>query len=214
MRKRRCAGWWTLEGGAMVVKVCGITNREDGEAALAQGATALGFNFWPGSPRYVDPEMAREFAPSLDTLRVGVFVNAPAGEVARAAEAAKLHVAQLHGTSSAPGGLAIWRAVAVKDDFRAELLDDPAAEAFLLDAPAGALHGGTGRTFDWNLVRGAGRRIILAGGLDGSNVARAIETAHPWGVDACSRIESSPGKKDHEKMAAFVRAALAASRIS
>ncbi len=85
-------------------------------------------------------------------------------------------------------------------------------EALVLDGPAGELYGGAGRTFDWTLAGGCGQRIVLAGGLDAANVARAIELARPWGVDACSRIESAPGKKDHQKMSEFLRAARAALR--
>ncbi len=80
----------------------------------------------------------------------------------------------------------------------------------LLDGPAGELYGGSGRTFDWALARAAGIRIVVAGGLDAANVAEAIAVAHPWGIDACSRIEAAPGKKDHAKMQAFIQAALQA----
>ena len=96
-----------------------------------------------------------------------------------------------------PAGLRVWKAVRVSEGF---ILPDCPAEALLLDGPAGALHGGSGKTFDWSLAAGAARKIILAGGLDASNVREAIAAARPWGVDACSRLESSPGKKDHVKM--------------
>ena len=84
------------------------------------------------------------------------------------------------------------------------------AEALLLDGPAAGLYGGSGRSFDWQLAARSGKRIIVAGGLDAGNVARAIELANPWGVDACSRIESAPGIKDHRKMIEFLLAAKAA----
>ena len=90
--------------------------------------------------------------------------------------------------------------------------DDCPAEALLLDGPAAELYGGAGKTFDWTLAGVTTRRIILAGGLDASNVAQAIALVHPWGVDACSRIESAPGKKDHRKMTEFLEAARAALR--
>jgi len=94
----------------------------------------------------------------------------------------------------------------------ARLAEQPghAAEALVLDGPAGELYGGAGQTFDWALAQGSARRIVLAGGLDASNVARAVAVARPWGVDACSRIESAPGKKDHQKMSEFLQAAKAA----
>ncbi len=195
----------------MLVKICGITVRDDAVAAIDAGAGALGFNFWPKSPRYISPDTAAAIAPNAaGVLRVGVFVGESAARIREIAAAVDLDVVQLHGEFDPPGEARIWRAVAVRGDFSPSLLTG-AAEAFLLDAPAGELHGGSGRTFDWDLVRGLDRRIVLAGGLDASNVERAIEVARPWGVDACSRLESSPGKKDHRKVADFCKAALKAS---
>jgi phosphoribosylanthranilate isomerase len=195
----------------MIVKVCGITHEADARAAVAAGANALGYNFWPRSPRFITPDDAARFAPGVaGALRVGVFVDSPPGEIARVAQRAALDVVQLHGSAAAPAGIRYWRAAPVRDDFDPASLHDAGAEAYLLDAPSGALHGGTGRTFDWSRVRGAGVRVVLAGGLDGSNVAGAIAAARPWGVDACSRLESSPGRKDHAKVAAFVAHARAA----
>ncbi len=194
----------------MMVKICGITNREDALAAVEGGAAALGFNFWPRSPRAVTIEHAAELMAALPAgvLKAGVFVNQPeAGEIARCLG---LDVVQLCGEETPadyPSGVRVWKAVRVGENF---MLPDCPAEALLLDGPAGALHGGSGRTFDWRLAAGAARKIILAGGLDASNVREAIAAARPWGVDACSRLESSPGKKDHVKMAAFLKAALAA----
>jgi phosphoribosylanthranilate isomerase len=194
----------------MMVKICGITNREDALAAIEGGAAALGFNFWPNSPRYLAPERAAELLANLpDTVwKVGVFVNEPLENVRALAAALKLDAVQLHGDSPFPAGLRVWKALAVDAAFHPELLDQFPAEAFLLDAPGGALYGGTGRSFDWRRIAGLRHRIILAGGLDAANVREAIRTARPWGVDACSRLESAPGKKDHRKMAAFLKAAL------
>jgi phosphoribosylanthranilate isomerase len=196
----------------MIVKVCGITSQADALAAIDAGANALGFNFWQGSPRYLDPEAA-DFIPALPVLKVGVFVDCAAIEVAKIATRLQLDVVQLHGASGAPAGVRYWRAASVRDGFDTATLRDQGAEAYLLDAPAGALHGGTGKTFDWTLIRNASRHIVVAGGLDASNVAMAISTARPWGVDACSRLESAPGRKDHAKVAAFVAAARAASLV-
>jgi phosphoribosylanthranilate isomerase len=185
----------------MILKVCGITCQEDADAAVEYGANAIGFNFYPKSPRYIDPELAARIETPAGVLRVGVFVG-KTGQIAR------LDVVQIHGNTEtaaeSPGNLPVWLAVQVKETL--ELPDVP-ADAFLLDGPAGELYGGSGKTFDWSLVRNAGRRIIVAGGLDGSNVARAVEIARPWGVDACSRIERAPGKKDHQKMKEYLSAA-------
>ena len=195
----------------MMVKICGITNRGDALAAVEGGASALGFNFHPPSPRYIAPASAQPILAELPpaVLKVGVFVNEPADAVAALAGQIGLDIVQLHGESPEfPAGLRVWRALSVTADFDIASLDAIPAEAFLLDAPAGKLYGGTGRTFNWSLARGARRPVILAGGLDETNVRRAIDEARPWGVDACSRLESSPGRKDRARMAQFLKAAL------
>jgi phosphoribosylanthranilate isomerase len=196
----------------MIVKVCGITNAEDAAVAIGEGANAIGFNFYPRSPRYIAPEQAARI-PTPGARRVGVFVNESPELIAEIARIAALDTAQLHGKAIAsyPAHIAIWKARQVTAAF--ELSPDAAAnaEAMLLDGPAGELYGGAGRTFDWTLARAAGIRIVVAGGLDAANVAEAIAVARPWGVDACSRIEAAPGKKDHAKMQAFIQAALRAA---
>jgi phosphoribosylanthranilate isomerase len=196
----------------MIVKVCGITNRDDAEAAIAGGASALGFNFYPQSPRYIDPNRAAEIVANLPPRiwKVGVFVNEHPHRIAEIASQARLDIAQLHGdeTESAyPAGIRIWKAARVDANFRVINLEANRAEAILLDAPAEQAYGGTGRTFDWTRAAGSTLRIILAGGLDASNVRQAIAAANPWGVDVCSRIESQPGRKDHFKMAQFLKEA-------
>lgn len=193
----------------MMVKICGITNAEDARVSADHGAGALGFNFWPKSPRFLEPSAAARIAAGVAILKVGVFVNESAERIAAVVREAGLDIAQLHGDCGLPPRTRLWRALSVKKDFDPAALDDTAFEAFLLDAPAGDLYGGTGTAFDWNVARGLNRRILVAGGLDAGNVRAAIETIRPWGVDACSRLESSPGKKDHEKVAAFLAAALA-----
>jgi phosphoribosylanthranilate isomerase len=211
----------------MILKICGITNQEDATAAVEGGANAIGFNFHPPSPRYIAPEHAGEIGTPAGVRRVGVFVNEARGRVEEVARIAALTVAQLHGDEAPaeyPAGLAVWKGVRVTEGFDLSRYDECPAEALLLDGPAGEMFGGAGKSFDWSVAgepdegvrRGPGGpphksiRIILAGGLDGSNVARAIALAHPWGVDACSRIESAPGKKDLRKMRAFLEAAGAA----
>ncbi len=199
----------------MILKVCGITNTEDAAAAIAAGATALGFNFYPRSPRYIDPAKAAEISSDAGVRRVGVFVNETPARVEEIARIAALDVAQLHGDEDPevfPKTVTVWKALRVTAGFDGSRYDGWPAEALLLDGPASELYGGAGKTFDWRLAGGSSRHIILAGGLDASNVAQAIEAAHPWGVDACSRIESAPGKKDHKKMTAFLEAAKAAAR--
>jgi len=197
----------------MILKICGITNQEDADAAVEAGANAIGFNFYRRSPRYLAPERAAEIATPGGVRRVGVFVNERRADVEETARVVRLDAAQLHGDETAadfPAELAVWKAANVTGDFDFARYAECAAEALLLDGPAGELYGGSGRTFDWTVARGARVRIILAGGLDASNVARAVELARPWGVDACSRIESAPGRKDLRKMREFLRAAGAA----
>ncbi len=194
----------------MMVKICGITNREDALAAIDGGASALGFNFYSKSPRHVTPERAAEIASGLSVLKVGVFVNEAPERVAEIARLVGLDIVQLHGDERAedyPTGLRVWKAVRVNGNLRAASLDSCPAEAVLLDTASKEAYGGTGKTFDWSLATGSSKRIILAGGLDASNVRQAIAIGKPWGVDVCSRIESSPGRKDHGKMAEFLKEA-------
>jgi phosphoribosylanthranilate isomerase len=201
----------------MIVKICGITNLEDAQAAIAGGANALGFNFYPRSKRYIGiadaTKLLDRLAPGI--LRVGVFVNEPAERVADLVKRIGLHVAQLHGDEKPeqyPAGVRVWKAAHVDEQFSLAAWENCPAEALLLDSPANGEHGGSGQSFDWARAAGAGdRHIILAGGLDESNVRDAIRLVKPWGIDACSRLERAPGRKDHVKMAAFIRAALEAS---
>jgi len=192
----------------MMIKICGITNLVDAKAAEEAGASAIGFNFYKDSPRYVSPTGASLIAEKLgaNVMKVGVFVDEHADVVARVAIQVGLDVAQLYGLADARG-MRIWRAVPADDTFDFALSDET-AEALLVDTPSETLLGGTGETFDWSIVRGAKKKIIVAGGLDAGNVRRAIDIAQPWGVDACSRLEKSPGIKDHEKMRRFIEAAL------
>lgn len=191
----------------MIVKVCGITNAEDAAAAVAGGANALGFNFYAGSPRYITPDAAAAIATPAGVKRVGIFVDESRAKVEEIARAVSLDVAQLHGLETEadyPAHITVWKAVRVSAESGMSLLHSGRAEAFLLDGPS------SGRTFDWAIAREFPWRVILAGGLDASNVAEAVAVARPWGVDACSKIESAPGKKDHKKMNEFLQAARAA----
>jgi phosphoribosylanthranilate isomerase len=191
----------------MILKICGITNQEDATAAIAGGATAIGFNFYRRSPRYLAPERAAGIQSAPGVRRVGVFVDEARERVEEIARIAALDVAQLHGDETPadyPASLAVWKAVRVGEVFDLSRLRDCPVEALLLDGPA------SGTPFDWRLAAPAPKPVILAGGLDASNVAEAVALAHPWGVDACSRIESAPGKKDYRKMNEFLQAAKAA----
>ena len=197
----------------MILKICGITTQPDANAALAAGANAIGFNFYPKSPRYIAPVSAAAIGTAEGVRRVGVFVNEPPERIQEIALAARLDVAQLHGDESPdqyPATLSVWKAVRVGPGFDLANYVSLPAEALVLDGPAGEQYGGAGQTFDWRLASATGLRVVLAGGLDASNVARAIQLAHPWGVDACSKIESTPGIKDHQKMNDFLQAAKAA----
>jgi len=197
----------------MIVKICGITNQQDADAAVAGGATAIGFNFYPRSPRFIAPAEAGRIETPVGIRRVGVFVNERPAAVQQMAAEVRLDVAQLHGDESPadyPAAISVWKAARVSVGFDLAGLEWGDVEAVLLDGPAAELYGGAGKTFDWALAHASTRRIILAGGLDAGNVAVAVSLARPWGVDACSRIESAPGKKDHRKMNEFLQAARAA----
>jgi phosphoribosylanthranilate isomerase len=199
------------------VKICGITTWEDARLSIDLGASALGFNFYPPSPRATSPANAwsiiRRLPPFVET--VGVFVNWPPLVVDALARALRLGAVQLHGAES-PGEVdelirtqRVIKAVRVKTGFRvASLARYRAADAILLDGFARGLHGGTGRTLDWKLARTAGRygRIILAGGLTPENIAEAIRVAEPYAVDVASGVEARPGRKDPARLRALFAA--------
>jgi len=206
----------------MLIKICGITNLEDANVAIAAGANALGFNFYVRSPRYISPQAARKIIDeiSAEVLTVGVFVNEEsAAKVEEIASVAGVAAVQLHGDES-PAFAAelkqrqVIKAFGVNDGFEPALAAAFPADAVLLDAFDRRLHGGTGRTIDWSLARATRElvpRLILAGGLSAENIAAAIEKVQPYGVDACSALESSPGKKDHKHLRSFVEAARSSS---
>lgn len=182
----------------MMVKVCGITRREDAQVAAEAGASAIGFIFYPQSPRYIAPERAVGLGEGLDLWKVGVFVDETPAAIEAIMRAAHLDVAQIYGDGT-PAGARVWKAVRVTDSFDGWL--SQGAEAVFLDSVK------NGVSFDWKLARNAAAKVIVAGGLDASNVAAAIDAAKPWGVDASSKLESAPGIKDHDKVRAFVKAA-------
>lgn len=188
----------------MMIKICGITNRQDALAAVEAGATALGFNFYPKSPRYISPSAAAVIAAHVNVLKVGVFVDAP--DAVEVAEQAGMDVVQMHGAETpaqVPVGRRVWKAFRVTPEWDASVMAEYAVEAFLLDGPSP----GAGEVFDWRRAAGL-RNIILAGGLGPDNVSEAIRQVRPWGVDACSRLERAPGVKDYDKMRRFIKAAM------
>jgi phosphoribosylanthranilate isomerase len=209
------------------VKICGITTPEDGAYAIRAGADAIGLNFYSGSRRCVDRQRADQIIGALPSgaIKVGVFVNASAAEVHDTADALRLEFVQLHGDEP-PEMLAELADLQVIRAFRFGPLGwDPCRSyldccdrlaslpcALLVDAYRQGEYGGTGEAPDWPTIRKhrelhLGLPLILAGGLRPDNVARAIAIAEPYSVDTASGVESSPGVKDHSKLASFVAAA-------
>lgn len=199
------------------VKICGITSVEDALAAVEAGADALGFMFYPPSPRNLTPEAAREIIGALPPFvaRVGVFVDATADEIRRTIAASGIDTLQLHGRET-PEFCAAWSPYPVLKAFRVrgpeslEALPAYRGHSWLLDSYVAGALGGTGQTFSWELAADAvrrGGRVVLAGGLTADNVADAVRAVRPWGVDVSSGVESAPGRKDAARVRAFVRAA-------
>lgn len=212
---------------SVFVKICGITNVEDARAAVEAGADMLGFNFYRPSPRFIEPEAAREIITAVraetrsehaGSTMVGVFVNESIENVIRIAERCGLEGIQLHGDETieycgelkkqAPQRFAIK---VVRSNGAVDLpgLSRYAADAFMLDAYDPKLRGGTGQTADWTCAREAAQllpRLFLAGGLSPENVVEAVSTVRPYAVDACSALELSPGKKDYARVREFVAA--------
>jgi phosphoribosylanthranilate isomerase len=197
------------------VKIEGITSEEDALLAIAMGADALGFVFAP-SPRQIAPGRVADIVKRLppEILTVGVFVDEAAQRVVEIIGHAGLKGAQLHGHESAEVtrwvAERVWTIKAFAAGDRAIASGaDYGARAIIIDAPSP----GSGQVFDWKLADGAppGVPLILAGGLNADNVAEAIAAVRPWGVDVCTGVEASPGKKDPRKLHAFIAAVRAAS---
>jgi phosphoribosylanthranilate isomerase len=204
---------------AVRIKICGLTSVDDTLAAVDIGANYLGFNFYAKSPRRIEPEACARITAELarrgmQVITVGVFVNHGPEEVAALMEQCGLDLAQLHGDEQLQHLPALhgraFKAVRGEIPEDAALHDlarfGPGQPAFLLDAHAPGLYGGTGQLADWDAAAALARRypIFLAGGLTPDNVASAIAQVNPWGVDVASGVESAPGKKDEAKMKAFV----------
>lgn len=198
----------------MKVKICGITGYEDAVLALDEGADALGFNFYPPSPRYIDPGTAGEIIRRLPpfAVTVGLFVNVPnPDDVVGIALVAGVQVIQLHGDEDPEycrrlSDYSLIKALRIGHEPVKQDLDKYPVRAFLLDVRDDNLFGGTGKSFDWTLVQGIDRKrpIILAGGLRADNVQAAIHAVKPYGIDVCSGVEREPGIKDPVKLAEFM----------
>jgi phosphoribosylanthranilate isomerase len=194
----------------MFVKVCGITRREDALHAVRCGATALGFVFWPRSPRFIEADRAAAIIRELpdEVMTVGVFVNQPLEEVERFVAESGVDAVQLHGDEPAAFAEALRRPVVKAtplDGADAVLADWPEPTLVLVDAHDPVRRGGTGVTVDWSGAAqvAARRRIVLAGGLTPENVGAAIAAVRPFGIDVSSGVEQAPGMKDVDRLSRF-----------
>lgn len=197
-------------------KICGITNLEDALASVNAGCDALGFVFYKKSPRYIAPEKAKNIIKSLpkSVIKVGVFVNSKERTIKHVARMCGLDILQFHGDESPEfcsrfNGYKVIKAFRVKDGLDLENILKYRPFAYLFDTYVKSKVGGTGKSFDWKLIRhvdGIKRPIFLSGGLTERNVKEAIESVHPDWVDVSSSLEMSPGRKNHNKVKDFIRA--------
>ncbi len=204
--------------GAPRIKVCGITSLDDAQLAVEAGAWAVGMVFWEGSPRRCELPEAQLVARRLKRLVevCGVFVNAPLDELTALVDALGLTLVQLHGDEGPAyadevrrrTGAKVIKAARVRSGADLQALGRYHVDFHLLDAHHPSLRGGTGETWDWELVahRRSATPLILSGGLRADNVAKAIEVVRPWAVDVASGVEAAPGRKDSAKVEAFVAA--------
>ncbi|CAN5512406.1 hypothetical protein BH10ACI3_BH10ACI3_03170 [soil metagenome] len=200
------------------IKICGITNLKDALLASKLGADQLGFNFYDKSPRYISPESAAAIIAQLPPgiSKAGVFVNDTVERICETVSVAGLDTIQLHGGEDIEfverierSGLTVIKAIRVTPEFRLEDVRDFDGRPVLLDGYSITERGGTGGTFDWEIAKQVSRTVpelYLAGGLTPENVSEAIKKVRPFAVDACSRIESEPGKKDEDKLMRFIAA--------
>ena len=196
------------------IKICGITNKTDALAASELGVDMLGFVFYKKSKRYVTPAMAEDIINELPPFmgKIGIFVDETKEDVIRIAEDAGLNILQFHGSEN-PGYCASFRdkykiikafRVVTKSDLK--VVNDYETDYYLFDAYKSACVGGTGETFDWNILKDFEilKPFILSGGLSPENVERAIKEVMPYAVDVSSGVESAPGKKDASLLKKFV----------
>ena len=196
------------------VKICGITRAHDAELAGRLGAAAIGFVFWPGSPRYVSPDVAKIIAAevSRDVMKVGVFVDEDLDAVRNVMNVVGLDVAQLHGNETPDYcrtlGRKVFKTVAMGDRDIVNVAQFDSDVVLLIDAHDSERHGGTGRTVNWDSAREIAERrpTILAGGLNAANIRLALRSVRPYGVDVSSGVESAPGVKDPARLRTFFEA--------
>jgi phosphoribosylanthranilate isomerase len=200
------------------VKICGVTSLEDAQFAAEAGAWAIGLNFWSGSPRRCQRDLAAEIGAALRRrIEVaGVFVNAPLDEVARTAENTGLTMLQLHGEegpaycaeAARRTGCKVIKAARVRSLADIQALKSFNVDYHLLDSYVSGTPGGTGQTFSWEIAKAHRGKVpvILSGGLTAENVAAAIEVLRPFAVDVASGVEREPGHKDLDKVRAFLEA--------
>jgi phosphoribosylanthranilate isomerase len=199
------------------IKVCGVTNGKDARACAELGASMIGFNFYPKSPRYIEPKVARRISEAIPPgiCAVGVFVDAGAEEIRNIADLAAVRCVQLHGRtlpdtcSELAREFRVIRAFSTDPLFRPEDVSLFGNCDVLVDAHHPNLRGGTGLTCDWlaaRTTRSFARFLILSGGLTEENVGQAIATVAPHAVDVCSGVESAPGVKDHQAIEDFITA--------
>ncbi len=196
------------------VKICGITRTEDALKAVEFGADALGFVFYPGSPRYVEPGRAREIISALPPLvtAVGVFVNEDPSRIEEISKTAGIDIVQLHGDEPAEF-CSLWprvvKAFRVREFSDLSPLEKYRVSAFLLDTYSPDMPGGTGQVFNWDIALEAKRfgTVILSGGLTPDNIEKAVRWVRPYAVDVSSGVEADKGIKDLEKMRLFIERA-------
>jgi phosphoribosylanthranilate isomerase len=206
------------------IKICGNTNLDDARAAAELGAWAVGLIHHPESPRFCPPDVAAEIGAALKRRCevAGVFVDTPLDEIVSAAADEQLTVVQLHGDQGPSfcrevarrTGAKVMKAFRVRSAAEVRRAEAFRTDFHLFDAYRPGTPGGTGESFDWELLADRRSRIpfVLAGGLDPENVGEAITAAGPWGVDVTTGVEDTPGRKDHERLATFFEAARAATR--
>jgi phosphoribosylanthranilate isomerase len=205
------------------IKICGITRKTDAEACVELGADLIGLNFYAKSPRYIEPEIARQIVEILpeNITAVGIFVNEIAETIRKTANVVGLRCVQLHGAFSSEvvrdlaEDFRVIRAFSTHGQFRPQDVSLFSRCDVLVDAHDPDLHGGTGQTCDWSAARETlpfARFLVLSGGLNAQNVGRAIEAVVPHAVDVCSGVENAPGVKDHQAIEDFIGAVRAAER--
>lgn len=199
------------------IKICGITNLEDALEIAGLKPGALGFVFYKKSPRYIEPQKAKEIILQIpeSIKKVGVFVNEREGRIKRIARELKLDMLQLHGDESPEfckrfRNYKVIKGIRVKNKDSLRDLKKYPVWAFLFDTYQKNLFGGTGRKFDWGIIKNIKLRqknVFLSGGLDAANVKEAIRLIKPNWVDVCGSVEIRPGKKDYKKVKEFIKAA-------